>query len=390
MHRADNYSLRSYGAMIADAHRAQPWGNALQKAVKPGSVVLEIGTGAGYFAFLAVQFGAARVYAVEPDNSIEVARLCARDVPGSERITWIQGLSTAIDLPEKVDIVIGDLHGMFPFYNSNIESLVDARRRHLRDGGVLIPMRDTLRMVPAQAPHEYACAEVPWVRDPRGMNLSKGRGFVVNEIWRARAQPARREDLLSTPATWGVVDYRTVEDSNVNGDLEWDIERAGVMHGYYAWFDGELAEGIGFSNAPDLPELVYSRGFFPLEDPVDVVPGDRVRTRMSARQVNGDMIQRWDTRITDQAGASKASFRQSSFRSKPINIKDLRRTKPDHAPRLNLDGRIAQAVIEGMAQSQSLDQIAKTLAANFPERFKDSFRALSHAARLSLKYSDSA
>ena len=384
----DGYAIRDYGEMIADRIRMGPFAAALQRAISPSSVVLDIGTGAGYFAFVAVQAGAARVYAVEPNNAIEVAKLCARDIPGSERITWIQGLTSALDLPEQVDIVIGDLHGNLPFYNHNISSLIDARKRHLKPTGVMIPRRDVLRVVPAQAPKEYARVDIPWNGNAHGFNLTAGRAFVANQWWRAAREPASKEQLLAGPATWGVIDYTTVETANLDGDLAWAIERAGTMHGYYVWFDGEMAEGLGYSNAPDLPELVYGRAFFPLEQSVDVVMGDRIETRMSTRLVKGEHIYRWETRINDASGKAKASFKQSSLRSTPLNLKDLQRTTPGHVAMLNVDGHIVQTVIAGMAQSLSLGQIADTLATQFPQRFKNVEDALGHAARLTLKYSD--
>ena len=112
MHNADNYTLRHYGQMINDTARTEPFIEALRQAIVPGkSDVLDIGTSFGFFAFMACKLGAAKVFAVEPDNAIEAAKLCAKNSPYSDRITWIQGLSTKIDLPEKVDIVIADLHG---------------------------------------------------------------------------------------------------------------------------------------------------------------------------------------------------------------------------------------------------------------------------------------
>ena len=393
MNSNDAYTIGDYGDMLADRRRIDPFVAALQREISQQSVVLDIGTGTGYFAFAAVQAGAARVYAVEPDNAIEIAKLCARDIPGSERITWIQGFSTELDLPEKVDIVIGDLHGNMPFHNNNIGSLIDARKRHLKPGGMMIPRRDVLRVVPAQAPREYARVEVPWSSNVHGLNLTAGRAFVANTWWRAYPSPVPTEQLLSTPVTWGVVDYATVETANLDGDLAWTVERAGTMHGFYVWFDGEVAEGLGYSNAPDLPEMVYGRVFFPLEQAVDVVVGDRVELRMSTRLVNGEHIYRWNTCIQDANGNARAAFKQSSLHSKPLNLKNLQnlqRTTPGSVPALNVDGHIAQEVIAGMAQSRSLGQIAEGLAAQFPQRFKNVEDALGHVAHLALKYSDPA
>ena len=162
MPRFNDYSISSYGGMVIDERRTRPYVEALKRTVKPGDVVLDIGTGTGFFAFLAAQLGAARVYAIEPDDAIDVARLCAANNVDSDRIRWIQGMSTEIDLPERVDVVIGDLHGTLPFFKHNIESLKDARTRHLKPGGHLFPCRDVLYVAPASADAEYDTVRKPW------------------------------------------------------------------------------------------------------------------------------------------------------------------------------------------------------------------------------------
>jgi len=47
---------------------------ALRRTVTPGSLVLDVGTGAGILALVACRFGARRVYAIEPSNIVEVGR----------------------------------------------------------------------------------------------------------------------------------------------------------------------------------------------------------------------------------------------------------------------------------------------------------------------------
>ena len=49
------YSVHSYGQMLADAPRMDAHVAALRRAVKPGSVVLDLGCGPGVFALLACQ-----------------------------------------------------------------------------------------------------------------------------------------------------------------------------------------------------------------------------------------------------------------------------------------------------------------------------------------------
>jgi protein arginine N-methyltransferase 1 len=381
-----DYSVDSYGAMIRDQARTAPFVEALRRAVQPGSVVLDIGTGTGMFAFLACQFGAARVYAIEPDNAIEVGRRCAKSIPGGERITWIQGLSTEIDLPERVDVVIGDLHGVLPFFKGNIESLADARLRHLKPGGRMIPARDVLHAVPAHAPEEYEHVQTPWRENPYGLDVSAGAPFVFNQWWRARSEPALPENLLSSPRCWGVVGYASGLNEGLDRLLDWEIERPGTLHGLYVWFDGDLGDGVGYSNAPHLPEMVYGRAFFPFEQPTEVAPGDRLQVQLTLRQVKGENVFRWKSHITSAAGVTRSRFDQSTFKATLINHDTLRKASADYVPTLNADGQVAQAVLQAMAGEQSLQQIADQLAVQFPEKFKTPDIALELVSRLSKAY----
>jgi protein arginine N-methyltransferase 1 len=387
MRAADGYSIQDYGDMVNDRMRTAPFVEALRQAVKPGDVVLDIGTGAGIFALLACRFGAARVYAVEPNDAIEVAKLCARDIPGGERITWIKGFSTELDLPEKVDVVIGDLHGTLPLYPGNITSMMDARRRLMKPGGRVIPARDTLYVVPAHAPSEYRQVDLPWAENEHGLDLSAGRRYVANSWWRAAATPVLEQNLLADPATWGVVDYASIESPNLDGRMQWRIARDGLCHGYYAWFDGEMAPGLGYSNAPQLPELVYGRAFFPLEQAVALQAGDTMEARFSAHWLSGKYLFRWDTRVLGADGVARADFRQTTFKDRPLQAADLAKARADHVPRLDADGRAELTVLQAMAEGLPLGDIAARLQALDPARFGEAHLALAQASRIAARHS---
>lgn len=387
MRAADAYSLRDYGDMVGDRARTAPFVEALRQAVTPGSIVLDIGTGAGIFALLACRFGAARVYAIEPNDAIDVAMLCAPGTPGSGRITWIKGYSTGLQLPEKADVMIGDLHGTLPMYPGNLSSMIDARQRLLKPGGRIIPGRDTVRVVPAHAPSEYRQVETPWSGNDYGLDLGAGRAYVANSWWRAAAAQVPSGCLLAQPDVWGVIDYATVATPSLDGSLSWQIERAAPCHGYYAWFDGEMAPGLGYSNAPDLPELVYGRAFFPLEQAVDVAIGDSIQARFSARWLSDRYIFRWDTRIHGGDGTLKAEFRQTTFKDRPLLPASLQQASAQHVPTLGEDGRIELAILQGMAGAQSQGSIAEALVTAYPARFADVHAALTRVVRVSARHS---
>lgn len=386
MNDSNGYSLRDYGMMVADARRTRPFAEAVRRAVKPGSVVLDIGTGTGFFAMLACRLGAARVYAIEPAPAILAAKRCAVVQPEYQKITWIRGLSTDLDLPERVDVVIGDLHGVLPFYPGNITSLVDARERHLKPGGTVIPRRDVLWAVPVYAPDEYVHAEDPWRKNEYGIDFSPIRNEIVNEWWRAESAPVPQERLLAEPQSWAEVDYRTVVSPNASEQVQFDVARDGTMHGYYVWFDGEMADGLGYSNSPLLPELVYGRGFFPLPKPVDVRTGDRLQATFGAHLVDAKYLMHWNTRLTDSQDVQKAAFRQSTFQARPLQVRDLARALPGHRPRLTAAGEIDLVVLQGLAAGDALDAIATRLIEGFPQRYHQPANAMRHVAKMAARY----
>jgi type I protein arginine methyltransferase len=124
----------------------------------------------------------------------------------------------------------------------------------------MIPRRDTFWAAIVEAPKPYGEVVDPWDQNPCGQNLSPARQLAVNGVQKVRVSPAQ---LLTGHKLWATLDYASVEHPDVRGNLEWAVERAGTGHGIVVWFDADLVEGVGFSNAPGAPETVYGSLLFP-------------------------------------------------------------------------------------------------------------------------------
>jgi len=378
-----SYDLHSFGRMIADRARMDAYVEALRRAVRPGSVVLDIGTGTGIFSLLACRFGAERVYAVEPSDTIQAAREVARASGLADRIEFFQDLSTRVDLPRRADVVVSDIRGVLPLHGRIIPSLADARERLLAPGGVMIPRRDTIRAAPVEAAGLYARMVEPWEGDlAYGFDVSSVRRAVVSAWTRAHLEA---DQLLAAPAEWAVIDYGAIRDPDVGGEMAWTAERAGTAHGFAAWFDTELAEGIGYSTAPGGPEMIYGTAFFPWEHPVDLHPGDRISVDLDARLVGDGYLWTWSTRV-EREGAEPLRFRQSTFHAVPISPARLRRRADSFVPRLGEDGRIDALVLSRMDGGASLGDIAREVRERFPARFATWEAALTRVGALSEQY----
>ena len=110
------YNISAYGKMIADAPRIDAYVSALREAMKPDSVVVDVGSGPGFFAIMACRWGARRVFAIEPSDVIQVGRDAAREYGFDDRIEFIQDLSTKVTLPEQADVIVSDLRGVLPWF----------------------------------------------------------------------------------------------------------------------------------------------------------------------------------------------------------------------------------------------------------------------------------
>jgi protein arginine N-methyltransferase 1 len=371
--------------MVADRVRMEAYTEALRRTVRPGCVVLDIGTGFGIHALLACQLGAGRVYAVEPSDAIQVARELTRANGFDDRIELIQDISTRVELPARADVIVSDLRGALPLYQQHIPALIDARTRLLAPDGVLIPQRDDLYVAVVEAEEVYRKYRQPWGKDTHGLDLRSLERRFLNE-W-----DSIRDDLgapLTAPARWASVEYTTVTAADLGGSARWTLERGGTGRGLRLWFAATLIEGVTFSTDPAQERTIYGVSFFPWQEPVALSPGDEVAVEIRADLVGGEYIWTWNTRVTDggAAGRVKAQFRQSTFMGRLLSSKLLKRLSPGHVPGLGAEGRLVRFVLEQMETGGSVEGIARALLEQYPSSFTDERAALGRVRALSAEY----
>lgn len=380
------YSIYDFGRMIADERRTDAYVTALQRAITPGDIVLDIGTGTGIFAMLACRFGARHVYAVEPGDGIHIARRLATENGYADQITFIQDLSTRILLPERANVMISDLHGVLPFFGFHIPSIIDARQRHLAPDATLIPQQDTLWATIVTAPEQYKEYVNPWDVNKYDLKMQAARHNVINVWGRGKIKP---EDFFVSPQSLFTLDYMSIAASDLSATVSWIAERSGTAHGFVVWFDTKVAEDICISNAPGLPELVYGHAFFPWTNPLSLCPGDEIRILLEAKLIGDDYVWRWNTTIIDTKNGDciKADFKQSTFHSTLLSSAQLSRKSSNYVAALNDDGEVDRFILENMDGSRQLGEIADALKIKFPNLFADRNDALGRVGKISEQYS---
>lgn len=386
MIRVSGYDVASYGEMIDCEPRMGVYVEALRRAVTPGCTVIDLGAGFGVFALLACKFGAGQVIAIEPDPSIALMMPLAQANGCADRITVVRDLSTRYTPERKADVIVSDCRGTVNLYEHHIATIKDARERLLVPGGTLMPMRDTLKVALVRSPKAYRQCHYPWRSNKYGLDLSAALPFAVNTESKAYLKPRA---LMSRPQDLAVIDYRTATDPNVDSTVELVAEKDGVVHGLLIWFDAEIAEGLGYSNAPGQPELVYGQMFLPLGDPPHLKAGDRVQLRFRANLVDNNYLWSWQGEVIDGVtGAARNPFRQSTFMSRVIDkaaaSAGSNLAVPQRSVRMQIDADCLALVDGGRDQ----DSIAKALLERYPQQLPNYRAALDHVVSLMQRYGD--
>lgn len=386
MIRYAGYSVVDYGAMVDCEPRMGCYAEALRRAVTPGCTVIDIGAGFGVFSLLACQYGAAKVIAIEPDPSIELLMPLAQANGFADRIEVVRDMSTRYTPEARADVIVSDCRGSLPLYEHHIATIRDARERLLAPGGSLMPMRDTIRIALASSAASHRQVGYPWRKNRYGLDLSAGVRYAANSSIRTYLKP---NALASEPQDLAIIDYRTITDPDLDAQSELTASADRTVHGVLLWFDAEIAEGIGYSNGPGAPPLVYRQRFLPFSEAVKLRAGDRVKVRLRATLSGDDYVWTWDSDVIDgRTGELRKQFRQSSFLGTIFSPQAIKSLANDHVPTgsvmMEID-RDCLTMVQG-GKGHSLDAIARTIHEKYPAQFASHQKALDHVAAFFKRY----
>ena len=289
--------LLYHGRMLADAARVNAFERALQQVVTPGAVVLDLGGGTGVLSALACRAGARRVYMVEHGAILGFVREILRDSGLSDRIVCVEGLSTEVQLPEPVDVIVSETIGVAGFDEGILGFVMDARRRFGRTSGggpAVIPRRLALWAAPVSDVDLFDRLVRRWTQRPAGLDLRAVAARAANNLYIHRFDAAR---LASAGREIISVDLRTLEQPLVQGAAHFPFAQPATVHGFAVWFEADLADGVTLTNAPGAAQTTapgigahWSHAFLPLAGELTIAAGQDLELNM---QVNDGRLWRW-------------------------------------------------------------------------------------------------
>ncbi|HVL36316.1 MAG TPA: 50S ribosomal protein L11 methyltransferase [Burkholderiales bacterium] len=265
--------LYEHERMLADARRVDTYREGIARNIRPGDVVLDLGTGTGILAFLAARHGAARVYAIDHSPFIGVAERVARH-NRIDNVVFVRMNSRAYTPPEPVDVVLHEQIGDELFDENMVENLLDLRRRGvLRPGGRILPARFELFIEPVTVKPAYRVPYV-WERQIHGIDFSflRSSGELARYMLPEHHLPYLRsgglEHFLAEPEPLLSVDLDRIgsgDEIQRQFEMARVVQRPGVLDGFCMYFRAHFDDTVCFDTSPALPPTSWGNRLFRVE-----------------------------------------------------------------------------------------------------------------------------
>ena len=281
-----------HGRMLHDSRRTNDYLAAIAAAVRPGDVVLDIGTGSGILAVAAARAGARRVYAVEASDIAAAAERVFAANGVDDRVTLVTGWSREIELPEPADLLVSEVIGSEPLEEEILETTLDARDRLLKPHARLIPKTLTLfarpLLVRAAEARMYAIgrSDVDRWRGLYGMELqplldAATQGPACTQV---DAEVVAGWPPVGPPAVLAELDLASFENVSIRGSADLAVGSAGLVNAVALTFRANLHGSIVHTLDPwRWPSSSWATSVWVYPDAIHVGSSDVLRVQYDRR-----------------------------------------------------------------------------------------------------------
>uniref|UniRef100_A0A3Q2E5M7 type I protein arginine methyltransferase n=1 Tax=Cyprinodon variegatus TaxID=28743 RepID=A0A3Q2E5M7_CYPVA len=265
--------------MLKDEVRTLTYRNSMyhNKHIFKDKIVLDVGSGTGILSMFAAKAGAKHVYGIECSSISEYSERIIKS-NHLDIVTIFKGKVEEVELPvEKVDIIISEWMGYCLFYESMLNTVIFARDKWLKAGGLMFPDRASLYVL-AIEDRQYKDFKIHWWENVYGFDMTCIRNVAMKEPLVDVVDP---KQVVTTSCLVKEVDIYTVkpEDLSFTSAFSLQIQRNDYIHALVTFFKIEFTKchkKTGFSTAPDAPHTHWKQTVFYLEDYLTVRRGEEI------------------------------------------------------------------------------------------------------------------
>ncbi|MBL0018721.1 MAG: tetratricopeptide repeat protein [Bacteroidetes bacterium] len=258
-------------SMLADEGRNRAYDKVLRSLMQPGDTVLDIGTGSGLLAMMAIRAGASEVIACEREPAIaEVAKAIILKNGYADKVK-VHALDSRLlklgkEVAERVDVIVSEIldvsllgEGMLPSIRAALRSLAHEDTR-------VIPAGATVMVQLIELPESYY--------DP---GLENVEGFDLREFDKFRQAGGRKTMYLRSDHDYGVSEILPLrvfdflrpgkaisEEEPERFSIRFENVENKNIDGILMWFELELDADTLRSSGPGGEFEHWGQAFYPL------------------------------------------------------------------------------------------------------------------------------
>lgn len=239
--------------MIKDHVRTETYRDAIMKHQNfiSGKVVVDVGCGTGILSLFCALAGAKRVYAVDASEIAYQANEVVKANNLSDKVIVLHGRIEDVIIEEEVDVIISEWMGYMLFYESMLGSVIIARDRWLKPGGLILPSHATLYMAPVTHPDRYR-ESIDFWRNVYGIDMSAMLPLAKQCAFEEPSvETITGENVLTWPFMVKYVDCYNVtmqELESITAKYKFSSMMQAPLHGFAFWFDVEFNGPPVFAN----------------------------------------------------------------------------------------------------------------------------------------------
>ena len=249
--------------------------------------VLDVGCGTGILGMFGVKAGAKLVLGVDCSSIIENAKQIVQDNNMTEYIVLLRGKMEEVKLPvEQVDVIVSEWMGYCLFYESMLNTVIFARDRYLKPGGVMMPDRALLYLCGIEDGN-YKEEKIEWWRNVYGFNMSSIREMALHE---PLVDVVDHRQVVTDYCTIKDVDLYTITEEELKGfesPFQLRLKRDDYVDAFVAFFRVEFTKChklLSINTSPESRYTHWKQTVFYLAEPLTAKAGEEIRGTFSISQ----------------------------------------------------------------------------------------------------------
>ncbi|KAF8490349.1 S-adenosyl-L-methionine-dependent methyltransferase [Russula emetica] len=240
--------------------------------------VLDVGCGTGILSMFAARAGASHVVGIDMSNIIDQAVKIVEANGFKDTITLVKGKLEDTELPIKqFDIIISEWMGYFLLYESMLDTVLEARDRYLKPGGLIFPDHATL-YIAAIEDQEYKEEKINFWDNVYGFDFSCIKDIALRE---PLVDTVELKAVATDPCILKRIDLTTAkkQDLTFSAPFELLATRNDFVHAFLAWFDISFDcthKKVSFSTGPHAKYTHWKQTVFYTPHTLRVSEGEKI------------------------------------------------------------------------------------------------------------------